>query len=115
MENQRSGRNSMENLFKEMEKRVKRYVKHWKEDFNYDKDIIKKVLDPNCTEIKYERYMYWICRECGTEIGYKGRVSSSYQYEYYMEDKANKYYELDLEEMTIKAIRNREKYRNGEK
>lgn len=98
-------------LFMQMQNIVNRYVKHYKEDFESDKEIILQMLDSNYDIMKYERYLFWIVRTCGTNIGYKSNAKTSPIYFYYLiEDKENRYYEIDLENQTVKHIANPEKY-----
>ena len=104
----------MEQLFEKMQNIVNRYVKHYKEDFEEDKRYILEMINEN-DDLKYERYLFWIVRKHGTNIGYKSNVPISATYSYYLRDveKDNgclRYYELDLEKQTIKHIQEPQKY-----
>lgn len=101
-------------LFNKMQNIVKRYVKFYREDFETDKKWISEILDKNDDTI-YERYLYWIVRKCGTNIGYKSNVPLSSTYSYYMsavEDNGenHRYYEIDLEKKTVTYIKDKKSY-----
>lgn len=99
----------MDELFKKMEGIVNRYVKHYKEDFDQDKQNISEILDRTC-DVVYERYLFWIVRQNGTNLGYKSNIPISATYSYYLDDAENRYYIIDLEEQTIKYIKNPVEY-----
>ena len=101
-------------LFERMQIIVNRYVMYYTVDFEFDKETIIQMLDCNNDAIKYERYLFWIVRPCGTNIGYKSNVKTSTTFSYYLdEDKKNRYYEIDLENQTVKHIKNPEKYKKA--
>ena len=107
----------MEELFKKMQNIVNRYVKHYKEDFEQDKKYIREMLDENL-DTPYERHLFWIVRECGTNLGYQSQIADSATYSYYLsavEDygKNHRYYEIDLEKQTVKLIKNPKEYKTS--
>jgi hypothetical protein len=104
----------MKQLFTKMQNIVNKYVKHYKKDFDEDKKMILEMLEED-NDTKYERYLFWIVRRCGTNIGYKSNVPISATYSYYLkelesDEKNNRYYELDLEEQTVTYIKDPRKY-----
>ena len=90
------------------------YLKKWKELLIDMSNIIKKILTrTNKTFRKfvvYERYLFWIVRQDGTNLGYKSNIPISATYSYYLDDAENRYYIIDLEEQTIKYIKNPVEY-----
>ena len=104
----------MEQLFEKMQNLVDGFVEHYQEDFEADKKFVLEVADKNNDTI-YERYLFWILRKCGTNIGYKSNVPISATYSYFLRqnengEKENKFYELDLENQTIVQIENPKEY-----
>lgn len=105
----------METLFNKMENIVNQYVKHYKGDFKIDKEIITEIArrkeQEENSEKPYERFLFWIVREHGTNIGYLSKIADSVLYDYYIEADV-RYYELDLEKQTVKIIKEPIAYRN---
>ena len=85
-------------LINKMNNLVNRHVKHYKEDFATDKEVIETKQD-------LEKFV-WILRPCGTNIiNYEDRkISESLKY-YYKEGEKNNYYLVDLISNTIKKIK----------
>ena len=99
----------MEKLFGKMQNIVKKYVKFYKEDYEQDKMNILQILDEK-DDTKYERYLFWIVRKNGTNLGYKSNVPLSATFSYYISSVENhgtnnRYYEIDLEEQTVTYIK----------
>lgn len=95
----------MEQLFKKMQNIVNKYVVAYKTDFDWDKKNILEMLDVNDDTV-YERYLYWIVRKHGTNIGYKSNVPISATFSYYLGEPDIRYYEIDLEEKKVTFIKN---------
>lgn len=93
----------MEKLFSKMGHIVHKHVKHYKEDFDADKESICQMMDEK-DDTPYERYLYWIVRRCGTNIGYKSNVHHSPTFSYYLDENV-RYYELDLKKQTVTYIK----------
>ena len=92
-------------LLERMQKIASKKVRHYYEDFSdYDVPDLKKMAKESD---KLHR-LFWIVRECGTNLGYVNRLyekdSTYYVFTYYMDNAENDFYEVDVENGTIKKI-----------
>ena len=96
---------SIDVLITEMRRIAERKVKNYFDDFTeYDVPALQKMV----REKNKLHRLFWITRDCGTNMGYlnmlceKGTTYSVYKY--YMDDKANDFFEIDVENGKIKKI-----------
>lgn len=92
----------MEKLFTKMSNITRRYLKNFKNDFLYDKELIEQK--------EKERFFVWIVRKNGTHICLKDNVLNYEPYAFFIDNDTVRYYELDTKKQTVTAIKDRKEY-----